>query len=247
MLGGIIFQMGMSLPLSSPSDTDTTTGTITVYATCALEFLYRYFHFRPIQGRSTAILQTRSRNNLQDATQTPGGRGILTPRLKLMILALLFNTLCLYTRAVYRTIELTDGWSGRIISTELYFSEFLLSRPFLIFYHIFIIERMHVCLHLHPLRRNTTNLNGRCTRRRNDRPRHLDSQLRASRATSPTAGTRLDRGRESGRFRARERCSISSFLSRMLSLLKCGMVSYSLFRIYLHGRHVPSLHEALSS
>lgn len=32
----------------------------------------------------------------------------------------------LATRAVYRTIELTDGWTGRIIHTQVYFSTFAL-------------------------------------------------------------------------------------------------------------------------
>jgi hypothetical protein len=27
-----------------------------------------------------------------------------------------------FSRAIYRTIELADGWTGRIIATELYFS-----------------------------------------------------------------------------------------------------------------------------
>ena len=32
----------------------------------------------------------------------------------------------LFHRAVYRLIELSDGWHGRIISNELYFSKFIL-------------------------------------------------------------------------------------------------------------------------
>jgi len=39
-----------------------------------------------------------------------------------MIYGLIFNTTCLFIRAVYRTIELSDGWKGRIISTQLYFN-----------------------------------------------------------------------------------------------------------------------------
>jgi hypothetical protein len=31
----------------------------------------------------------------------------------------------LVPRAIYRTIELSDGWNGRIISNEIYFSEYL--------------------------------------------------------------------------------------------------------------------------
>jgi len=40
----------------------------------------------------------------------------------MMIRALIFSTICLFIRAVYRTIELADGWNGRIISTQVYFN-----------------------------------------------------------------------------------------------------------------------------
>ncbi|KAJ7278443.1 RTA1-like protein [Mycena rebaudengoi] len=40
----------------------------------------------------------------------------------IMIGGLVFSTTCLFIRSVYRTIELTDGWTGRIIHTELYFN-----------------------------------------------------------------------------------------------------------------------------
>jgi hypothetical protein len=39
---------------------------------------------------------------------------------------LMFNTTCLFICAVYRVIELSDGWSGRIIHTQVYFSAFIL-------------------------------------------------------------------------------------------------------------------------
>lgn len=62
-----------------------------------------------------------------------------------MVSGLSFSTLCLFIRyvrfsfpwvpaesdtfpvpdsAIYRTIELADGWNGRIIRTEVYFSKF---------------------------------------------------------------------------------------------------------------------------
>ncbi|KAJ7242051.1 hypothetical protein C8J57DRAFT_1526451 [Mycena rebaudengoi] len=39
-----------------------------------------------------------------------------------MVFALLFSTTGLFIRSIYRTIELQDGWEGRIIHTELYFN-----------------------------------------------------------------------------------------------------------------------------
>lgn len=99
--------------------------TITVYSLCATEFFIRYFKKRPV------------RLDTGDVT-----RGTFDCYLKYMSLALAFNTTCLFIRyvricyydssdhsqsnaflrAVYRTIELSDGWTGRIIGTQLYFS-----------------------------------------------------------------------------------------------------------------------------
>lgn len=81
--------------------------TITVYVLCAGEFLLRYVHNRPFAGR-------------------PGARTASTPPLsmhmKILVGALVLNTTCLFIRAVYRLIELSDGWDGRIINTQVYFS-----------------------------------------------------------------------------------------------------------------------------
>ncbi|KAF9035019.1 RTA1-like protein [Hymenopellis radicata] len=77
--------------------------TITVYALCATEFFFRYFSDKPIPGRGST-------------------RGHLTLKLKLLSGAVVFSTVLLFIRAVYRTIELADGWTGRIIETEVYFN-----------------------------------------------------------------------------------------------------------------------------
>ncbi|KAJ7036730.1 RTA1 like protein [Mycena alexandri] len=79
--------------------------TITVYVFCAGEFLVRYLKNRPIGSASAP------------ATTPPLGR-----KMKILISALVFNTTCLFIRAVYRVIELSDGWSGRIIHTQVYFN-----------------------------------------------------------------------------------------------------------------------------
>ncbi|KAK0185462.1 RTA1-like protein [Armillaria mellea] len=103
MLAGIVFQLVV----------------ITFYAILACEFLVRYTHDRPVarlfarKKRSDSLVTLSSPN-------TP--RGILDTKIKIMIFALAFNTLCLFIRAIYRTIELADGWSGRIILTEIYFN-----------------------------------------------------------------------------------------------------------------------------
>ncbi|KIY63703.1 RTA1-like protein [Cylindrobasidium torrendii FP15055 ss-10] len=77
--------------------------TITTYAIVASEFFVRYARDKPLSGRRNI-------------------RGNLARSLKLQNLGLLFSTVCMFIRAVYRTIELVDGWTGRIITTEVYFN-----------------------------------------------------------------------------------------------------------------------------
>ncbi|KAK0470203.1 RTA1 like protein-domain-containing protein [Desarmillaria tabescens] len=55
-------------------------------------------------------------------SRTRHTRGHLNVKLILLIAALAFSTICLFIRAVYRTIELSDGWTGRIITTQVYFN-----------------------------------------------------------------------------------------------------------------------------
>ncbi|KAF8653263.1 hypothetical protein AX16_004059 [Volvariella volvacea WC 439] len=80
---------------------------ITVYMFLSAEFYIRYYYNKPFMGR---------------AGQDTIVRGICDTRTMLMIGGLMFNTLVLFIRAIYRTIELEDGWDGRIITTELYFN-----------------------------------------------------------------------------------------------------------------------------
>ncbi|KAJ7719311.1 RTA1 like protein-domain-containing protein [Mycena metata] len=96
MLGGIIFQMA----------------TISVYILLASEFFLRFFADRPLAGRKATY----------DSLDTSRGHGRVDDHLRIMIGALAFNTTCLLIRAIYRTLELIDGFEGRIISTERYFN-----------------------------------------------------------------------------------------------------------------------------
>ncbi|CAL1695734.1 unnamed protein product [Somion occarium] len=81
-------------------------GSITIYMLLAGEFILRYLYNRPIRNRSAG------RSN------TPP----LEQKTALMLIGLFFSSLTIFIRSVYRTIELTDGWSGRIIGTERYFN-----------------------------------------------------------------------------------------------------------------------------
>lgn len=92
MLGGIIFQ----------------TSVILIFALCCLEYTIRYCKRRPIRQP-------------EYGSSTDTDRGEFTKDLKIMVSALVFITTILFIRAIYRTIELADGWTGRIITTERYF------------------------------------------------------------------------------------------------------------------------------
>lgn len=125
MLGGIVFQLF----------------TITVYSILASEFFYRLLRNRPIAKSSPA--------DARSPTATPAG-GELTTLIKYMVGTLAFTILCLFIRAIYRTIELADGWKGRIITTEVYFNVLdgamvVLAMIALDFVHLgYFIYRRHV-------------------------------------------------------------------------------------------------------
>ncbi|KAJ6551905.1 RTA1-domain-containing protein [Mycena capillaripes] len=79
---------------------------IVMYTLCAGEFLRRYARDLPVRG------------------QRPlgSGKAVLTPRNRLMIYALAFSTLVLFIRSIYRIIELSGGWNGPVIQTQVYFN-----------------------------------------------------------------------------------------------------------------------------
>jgi hypothetical protein len=110
---------------------------ITAYIGLATEFFTRLFSRKAI--RSEVLEHTRDAET-GSSTTLIGGNGSSAPfqsekraiigteidtRMQLMIFGLCFSTLVIYIRSIYRTVELSDGWSGRIIQTQVYFSESL--------------------------------------------------------------------------------------------------------------------------
>ncbi|KAF9237338.1 RTA1 like protein-domain-containing protein, partial [Melanogaster broomeanus] len=81
---------------------------IAVYVACAGEFFIRFFADSPVR---TVTAGSTEKHNLNYGQ-----------KMKYVIMGLIFNTTCIFIRSVYRTIELSDGWSGRIISTQIYFN-----------------------------------------------------------------------------------------------------------------------------
>ncbi|BAE57785.1 RTA1 like protein-domain-containing protein [Aspergillus flavus] len=68
---------------------------ITVFVACAADFVRRVLRRRLLQNMS----------------------GSITP----LFAAMVFSVLCIYVRSIYRTIELSQGWSGYLITREKYF------------------------------------------------------------------------------------------------------------------------------
>ncbi|KAF7303563.1 hypothetical protein MIND_00585600 [Mycena indigotica] len=94
MLGGIGFQFAV----------------IIIFSILVTDFLIRYFYKAP--WRAAAL-----EGSISGLT-----RGTLTRPLATILSALIFSTIVLFIRSVYRTIELAGGWDGRIIHTQLYFN-----------------------------------------------------------------------------------------------------------------------------
>jgi hypothetical protein len=78
MLGGIIFQMV----------------TISIYAFCATEFLIRYLYNRPL-GVVSSMGYAQPGDKSQSRTHR---RGEMDKKLKAMLCALIFSTVCLFIR-----------------------------------------------------------------------------------------------------------------------------------------------------
>jgi hypothetical protein len=110
MLGGIVFQLVA----------------ITAYMGLALDFLYRFWNGKPYKGRDVAPSPGRRTLDRNTGYMLLGSalsslmiyvRYAQQPRAHLHSVVLI-----LQSRSIYRTIELSNGWNGRIITTELYFN-----------------------------------------------------------------------------------------------------------------------------
>ncbi|KAL1716639.1 RTA1 like protein-domain-containing protein [Schizophyllum commune] len=99
---------------------------IVFFSIIASEFFWRYFKDRP-------------RPKL--AATHPEPRGVLARNLILAVGCLGSSTLLLLIRAVYRVIELADGWNGTIIKTEAWF---------LVFDAAMVVIAMFIVNGLHP-------------------------------------------------------------------------------------------------
>jgi hypothetical protein len=97
-LGGIVFQLVA----------------ITAYTCLAAEFLLRFVKDKPI--RPTAHMPVPTSAGREKGQKLQG-------KLRKMVIGLCISTVVIFIRSVYRTIELADGWNGKVIRTQVYFSQ----------------------------------------------------------------------------------------------------------------------------
>lgn len=96
MVGGVCFQMLVMI----------------LYSILLVEFVYRYTTKKPVtqfRFRKTKPIQA-----------VPDG-SLNAPEIKRadrLIAAMVFSTLLIFIRSIYRTVELLDGWTGAIIQRE---------------------------------------------------------------------------------------------------------------------------------
>jgi len=120
MVGGIILQMAA----------------ITVYVLVSIEYFWRVYSDKPLRPRTSidqSVLlrpagpelgQSPSSGSVQAEKDTiePTGQERLTRNVRTMVLGLIITTIFVYIRAIYRTIELLDGWGGPIITNQTLFN-----------------------------------------------------------------------------------------------------------------------------
>ncbi|CEL55701.1 Sphingoid long-chain base transporter RSB1 OS=Saccharomyces cerevisiae (strain ATCC 204508 / S288c) GN=RSB1 PE=1 SV=3 [Rhizoctonia solani AG-1 IB] len=94
MLSGIIIQLAA----------------VTLFDLISIEFVVRYALGRPAYGALDKHVHEKKHQ--------------IPKRVALMLTGLGIASVFILIRSIYRTIELTDGWNGRIISTEKWFNWF---------------------------------------------------------------------------------------------------------------------------
>ncbi|OCH96123.1 RTA1-domain-containing protein [Obba rivulosa] len=119
-LGGNIMLAGIVLQMVS----------LSIFTVCAAEFLHRFARDRPFR-RAEGVPQR-----------------YMDSRLRLLSYGLTASTVLLFVRAIYRTVELADGWNGRIIQTQVYFTVF---DGTMVVLAMFIMNVTHPGLLLQPL------------------------------------------------------------------------------------------------
>ncbi|THU91960.1 RTA1 like protein [Dendrothele bispora CBS 962.96] len=88
---------------------------IVAFMLLAGEFLYRYRNDRPLS-------RFLSNSSGSASTLNEHARGELGGKRRFVLCAVVLSTTCLFARGIYRMIELSDGWNGKVMHTEWLFA-----------------------------------------------------------------------------------------------------------------------------
>jgi hypothetical protein len=116
MFAGVVIQFGEPLffvNYTGVLKNNRTIVSLVVYLILAAEFFMRYFKDRPLKQKTVS----------EKSSEAPS-RGTITPRLFALSGALVFGSLCLFIRCVYRAIEIGSGFESPFSHTQVYLSEF---------------------------------------------------------------------------------------------------------------------------
>ncbi|KAH9858165.1 RTA1-like protein [Lenzites betulinus] len=100
MLGGIVFQLA----------------SLSVFCVLVAEYMFRRIKDKPFTKTMNASGSTET-----FVPPTIAYRGPIEKPLMHLALGLCMEALFLYIRGIYRTVELADGWDGRVIQTQSLF------------------------------------------------------------------------------------------------------------------------------
>ena len=126
MMYGIIIQMiGMSLVcLFLLNDISLVNSHPSQFCILGADFLFRFYWNKPVRS---VIVNHQSDSNATICMPAPsekpeGSARTISVKVRLMLLGAGITTVWVFIRSIYRTIELADGWTGRIITTQVYFN-----------------------------------------------------------------------------------------------------------------------------
>lgn len=120
MLAGILFQLA----------------TTTIFVVLAIDFIVRVMFHKPYPAKlhdfmSCKFLRRKKNKTPEDALPPSEGSSVTKPegprdkrdvrKAQILLAGVAWATLMIYIRGIYRSVELAQGWSGYVITHEVYF------------------------------------------------------------------------------------------------------------------------------
>ncbi|KLO17014.1 RTA1 like protein [Schizopora paradoxa] len=97
---------------------------LTIFMALALEYFYRLLRDLPVRRETTPVYEADGTVKSESSLALEKGRARLTGKTRIFVIGAFVSCFCLFVRAIYRLIELSDGWNGTVIATQWYFDVF---------------------------------------------------------------------------------------------------------------------------